>query len=75
MGKIDPGSLGAVHTQRISDIPQALVRETLVCHHFQGGAAVGAAGGGSLAEGEGGSPPSAENRSSHSQPSFCGAQE
>ena len=75
LGKVDPGSLDAVHSQRISDTPRALARETLVHHQCQGGTAICAAGGGGQTEGEGSSPPSAENRSSHSQSSFCGAQE
>ena len=65
LGKVDPGSLGVVHSQRISDTPRALARETLVHHQCQGGTAICAAGGGGQTEGEGGSPLSAENRSSH----------
>ena len=62
--------MGVVHSQRISDTPRALARETLVHHQCQEGTAICAAGGGGQTEGEGGSPPSTENRSSHSQKLF-----
>ena len=75
LGKINSGSLDAVHSQRVSDTPRALARETLVLQHCQVGTAICAAGGGGQTEGEGGSLLSAENRSSHSQSSFCGSQE
>ena len=73
LDKGNKGPLGAYYNQGISNTSEILAKRTLVNYHSQRGTTICTTGGSNQAEGEGGSSPSAADRSSYRQPSLCGS--